>query len=619
MFVVLFMSLILLCTACFEDKNAEFQHLVVDRNSGHVFIGAVNKIYELSEDLAIEKWIPTGPLNKTDDKLTDNVNKVLILDDSGRLITCGSALGICSIRNITNIYIGCDVPITVVSDEEKVSTVAFLAAGPLSSNRSTRILYLASEVKDNKDIPSITGRLLDNRNDFEIAKVLSEHNEINQVKGADIHNNFLYAKDNNVNYVYGFSSGIYSYFLKTQKKEDGDYHSVIARVCQDDENYYNSYTEIPITCKNTDNTSYNLAQTGFVQKAAGFLAQSLEISSNDDVLYAAFCPDNEKSSSPLEKSVLCVFSLQNIRKKFAENIKKCFNGNGMRSIGLKKPESCLKTDLQTDYEDVCGLGVNVPLDGRIPLEGNALIYFADKVSALIATNVRDHSVIIAGTASGRLKKVIADNATLGVEYQDIIVHESHPIMKDLIFSHNDEYLYALTKVFKIPIQECSDYKSYTECFQDIYCGWCSPKQKCTIESDCKYAHYKDPLFWISSGSKFQAVITEVKPNNIFITSETLLTVKIENVVNLIDQMFCNFVLDGVSYVTNGTQIEKGTQCKTPIFNSNKTYGRGLDPIPIKLLIQNSITEPAFAATIVNFLDCNTFTSCTECIKKTDCK
>lgn len=74
-------------------------------------------MYQLSPDLDIVATAKTGPRNDSKDcsfsectqnltrKLTDNINKVLLIDYStSRLITCGSLFqGICSVRSLQNI------------------------------------------------------------------------------------------------------------------------------------------------------------------------------------------------------------------------------------------------------------------------------------------------------------------------------------------------------------------------------------------------------------------------------------------------------------------------------------------------------------------------------------
>lgn len=82
-----------------------------------VFVGGRNRIYQLSPDLDIVATAITGPKNDSKDcsfnectqnltrKLTDNINKVLLIDYStSRLITCGSLFqGICSVRSLQNV------------------------------------------------------------------------------------------------------------------------------------------------------------------------------------------------------------------------------------------------------------------------------------------------------------------------------------------------------------------------------------------------------------------------------------------------------------------------------------------------------------------------------------
>ena len=65
-----------------------------------------------------------------------------------------------------------------------------------------------------------------------------------------------------INYIYGFDSEGFSYFLTTQMKQTSpsSYHSKLVRVCHDDSDYY-SYTEIPIQCiSGQDSEDYTLVQ-----------------------------------------------------------------------------------------------------------------------------------------------------------------------------------------------------------------------------------------------------------------------------------------------------------------------------------------------------------------------
>jgi plexin A len=72
-----------------ETGTERFNHLVVDKNTGLVFIGAVNHLHQLSPDLALVMSEVTGPRDDSPEcsareclptvlkKPTDNMNKAL--------------------------------------------------------------------------------------------------------------------------------------------------------------------------------------------------------------------------------------------------------------------------------------------------------------------------------------------------------------------------------------------------------------------------------------------------------------------------------------------------------------------------------------------------------------
>ena len=76
--------------------------------------------------------LPDCPV-ATEKKLTNNVNKALLIDYSeSRLIECGSLFqGICTVRNLRNISnVEENVREPVVANNATASTVAFIAPGP---------------------------------------------------------------------------------------------------------------------------------------------------------------------------------------------------------------------------------------------------------------------------------------------------------------------------------------------------------------------------------------------------------------------------------------------------------------------------------------------------------
>lgn len=332
--------------------DTNLNHLLVDTITGRVFVGGVNRLYQLSPDLELHETVKTGPQNDSVEctildcpmnavrKPTDNYNKVLLIDRAtSRLIACGSLFqGTCTVRNLQNVSIvEHEVPDAVVSNDANSSTVAFIAPGP-PQHPVTNVMYVGVTYTNNSpyrsEIPAVASRSLEKTKMFQIASSAV-------TTGTRTFINSYARESYLVNYVYGFSSERFSYFLTTQLKHSHhsspkEYITKLVRICQEDSNYY-SYTEIPVECisEAQGGTKFNLVQAGYLGKPSSDLAQSLGISIQDDVLFAVF--SKGENNIPTNNSALCIFSLKSIRRKFMQNIKFCFNGNGMRGLDFISP------------------------------------------------------------------------------------------------------------------------------------------------------------------------------------------------------------------------------------------------------------------------------------------
>ncbi|KAJ1526201.1 hypothetical protein ONE63_009360 [Megalurothrips usitatus] len=367
----------------FSDQGTErFNHLVVDKNTGRVFIGAVNKLYQLSPDLDLVIAETTGPKDDHPDcsvlldcpanivvKATDNVNKALVIDyTTTRLISCGSVYqGICHVRNLHNISdVSQIVKEAVVANNATASTVAFIAPGPPNPPVS-QVMYVGVTYTGNSpyrsELPAVSSRSLDANNMFSIA-------ETAVTTGTRQFLNSLARERYPIHYVYGFASEGFSYFMTVQMKttSPSPYISKLVRVCHDDENYY-SYTEIPIECEQPSGSGapgkkYNLVQAAYVGKPGSDLAGDLGITAQDDVLFAVFAEsdnsEGEVSIKPSSRSALCVYSLKSVRRKFMQNIKSCFSGNGTRGLDFISPSHpCVLTVSAEPLVGVRGQGSGV--------------------------------------------------------------------------------------------------------------------------------------------------------------------------------------------------------------------------------------------------------------------
>jgi len=343
-----------------NNDTQRFNHLVVDKNTGRVFIGAVNRLFQLSPELTLVKNEATGPMDDHPDcsvqlhcpphitvKSTDNVNKALVIDyTTTRLISCGSVhQGICSVRDLHDISNVIEVvKEAVVANNATASTVAFIAPGPPNPPVS-QVMYVGVTYTHNSpyrsELPAVSSRSLDKAKMFHIA-------ETAVTTGTRQFLNSLARERYPIHYMYGFASEGFSYFMTVQMKQTNlsPFISKLVRVCHDDENYY-SYTEIPIECQSPER-NYNLVQAGFVGKPGSDLANNLGITAQDDVLFAVFSEsdknEGETSIKPNQYSALCVYSLKAIRRKFMQNIKSCFSGNGTRGLDFISPShNCVPT------------------------------------------------------------------------------------------------------------------------------------------------------------------------------------------------------------------------------------------------------------------------------------
>ncbi|XP_037086634.1 LOW QUALITY PROTEIN: plexin-A1-like [Pollicipes pollicipes] len=488
----------------------KLNHMVVDEHTGRVYVGAINRLYQLSRDLDLVISVETGPEDDDPEcspanecpayvvkRPTDNVNKALVIDKThGTLIVCGSLFqGRCQVRNLHNVsVVERQAEEAVVANNETASTVAFIAPGP-PNPPETHVLYVGvtftggARAPYRNEVPAVSSRSLDRDRMFTIS-------ELAVTTGTRMSINSLARERYYISYVYGFGSNGFSYFLTTQARrstETSPYISKLVRVCQDDPHYY-SYTEIPIDCIDDKGIKYNLAQAAHVATAGSDVATKLGITAQDDVLYAVFSvserSEGENSDKPTNKSALCVYSLKDIRHKFTRNImEECYRGNVDRGLEFISPgKKCVSTKfelLETVGEDFCGMDVNTPIGGSMAVTAVAVLTVDTLLTSVAATSTGDFTVVFAGTATGHIKKVVveplSERKIKANEYGDLAVQHGSRVQADLRFDKRKQHLYVMTekKVSKVKVQECHLYASCGECLgaRDPYCGWCSLENK----------------------------------------------------------------------------------------------------------------------------------------------
>ena len=325
--------------------SEELYNIDIDNETNIIFIGGKNLLLKASSTLNELKRITTGPLWDYINCLesqpvcpqenTDNRNKILLIDTGNKkLITCGSLThGVCQGRNLETLSVEISNTKEYVVSNSDLPSVAVI--GP-SWDHGKRALYVATSW-DGKTYgsgtlnflispkPSVSTRNIDGSNVFAVSSS-SPLDGYSYLHFTDL--NYL------VNYVYGFTLGGFTYFVSVQettesynqKKNPKVFSTFIIRICQRDKNYI-SYLELPLECKGTNGTNFNIGTSAYLTKPGNFFAKSAGIQASDEVLVVTFVQTNGGWNDPASKSGVCFYPVKEINEKLAADQKKCADGS----------------------------------------------------------------------------------------------------------------------------------------------------------------------------------------------------------------------------------------------------------------------------------------------------
>ena len=324
--------------------SEELYNIDIDNETNIIFIGGKNLLLKASSTLKEVKRITTGPkpdnkecLESQPDctlKNTDNRNKILLIDSRNKkLITCGSLThGVCQGRNLETLSVEISNNNEYVVSNSELPSVAVI--GPRWDGK--RALYVATSWDGKRygskilnvlinPKPSVSTRNIDGSNIFAVsANSPFDGSSFLQFKNL----NYL------VNYVYGFTLGDFTYFVSVQettesynqKKNPKVFSTFIIRICQRDKNYF-SYLELPLECKGTNGTNFNIGTSAYLTKPGNFFAKSSGIQASDEVLVVTFVQTNGGWDDLASKSGVCFYPVKEINEKLAADQKKCADGS----------------------------------------------------------------------------------------------------------------------------------------------------------------------------------------------------------------------------------------------------------------------------------------------------
>ncbi|XP_065224282.1 uncharacterized protein LOC135848315 [Planococcus citri] len=620
-----------------DNSTLKFNKLTVFKSS--IFVGAVNRLYQLSLDLELLANITTGPFStnfsvtkpgyneKVNPKSMDNHNKILLLyeqNDTSRLITCGT-LQFCSIYNLNGTTMSESNVIKVfepvVANTPTASTVAFIKH--LEDARESDIdegytLWTAQSYSNFtqpfqvpafavRNLPSF--RLIDNS-----SKILF---------------NSKYRDKYIVNYIYGFESPenhYKSYILTTQQSsvtETSPYISKLIRICGGalGRNLVNRYAEIPLECIVKGERPYNLVQ-----------AASLGVSgSGETLLFAIFSQsENMNSQKPNNRSAICMYSLKDIDKQFGENIKNCFHGNGKPGVEFISPgRQCIKHSIHKGF---CLSGINMPIGGNIPIKRPSLLTFDAHLTAIATRHLDEdsHIDVFVGTSTGHLKKIIVENSTSACEYDDVTIDEQSPVNAELVLYEKDLLVMTENTLTKVDVEKvqitCAVFRTHDDCIQsNTTCNyWCSRTKECTTKCSCNLRI----RYWKSMYDSIKSENSSIlKPHDSeYLQRDISIAVKLRSssdefsviLLQFKEYLYC-VIADGnlnitfpAKNVTYQSENEYTIDCSFPNSSLALPSGSHYFSSTLWILISNENT-PFVWSTNISLHHCNVYTSCFECI------
>uniref|UniRef100_UPI00358EBDEE plexin-A1-like isoform X1 n=1 Tax=Myxine glutinosa TaxID=7769 RepID=UPI00358EBDEE len=641
-----------------EQSNWPLNHLVVHPYTGTVYVGAVNRIYQLSSRLELARSHETGPVRDNPACYpppmveacpqglvsTINVNKLLMLDHTtDRLLACGSVFqGVCQLLKPDDLFkLGEPMHRAehyLSSVNESGTMVAFVVPSDIGEERGVNrdgqhVLYVGTPVGGRVDyFPTLSARkLTEDAEDSEMFDFIY-HNEFvsSQLK---IPSDTLASFPNfDIFYIYGFHSGAFAYFLTLQphtrpavwgggdaSSRGAHFSSKIVRLCLTDSKFY-SYVELPVMCQK-DGIEYTMMEAAVLARPDPLMAKRLGISERDDVLFAVMARDRENRHMVPRSSVLCMFALSDIDRSITERIRSCYRGEGRLQLSwnLNKDMRCLSSLVIID-DKFCGWDTNQPLGGSVEVKGTALLSdLSDGMTSVVTYIYNNHSVIFVGTSRGSIKKIRVDTSVghgiCAVQYGEIRGVSDGPFLRDIAFSPDKHFLYLLTEqqVVRIPVERCRQFDSCSTCIGagDPHCGWCVLHARCCRRDECPLAGEPGRF----SDAPGRCVKLQASPTALSVSSsQQQLRLKLQNAPDVSPGVTCSF---GGLWGSAGSVSGSSVICLSPSHDQIKKIPvSNVRQRVVSLTLTSRETGKNFATVNITFYNCSTHHSCLECVRST---
>uniref|UniRef100_A0A8C1XDW4 Plexin b1b n=1 Tax=Cyprinus carpio TaxID=7962 RepID=A0A8C1XDW4_CYPCA len=589
----------------FLRNDTFFEHLALhpDPKLGRVYLGARDRLYQLSFDLQLEAEEETGPVIDSRDclppisdtncpqaKWTNNHNKLLLVDPySQELISCGSVYqGICqkrSLDSVGKVLFSAERPVDtqyVAANDPNVSTVGLVA---LTRGRGKQqpVLFVGRGYTNSQ--PPISTRNL-------VMEPVFSYEETSKLAVAGRLSEYDH------HFVTSFTHRSYVYFMfyrRDLQSPSREYRTYVSRMCLDDTAYY-SYVEVPLSCRSAGGKNYNLLQALHVglPKSDKVLGKESTVAS-EEVLLGVFSSHFASSSRPNEESAVCVFSLEQVDKRISATRDLCYtemgraDGQEVAYIEYEVKSNCANLPANTLDAYPCGSDhTPSPMASRVLVEAEPIFDSPSVRLTAVAVSVREeHTIAFLGDSQGNLHKVFLGPKGEVEEYAVISIHPSAPISRELRLDHQENHLYILTSnmLEKRPVAECEKHLDCQSCLlaHDPYCGWCVLEGKCGLRSECVRGDQKDQWLWSFDIEQQCLSVTFLNPSNISREERRIISLSIPGLPSLEQGEHYSCVFQDRSSLAVVT--ESGVTCSSPHVHTLPYVSPGQDFFTVTLSLR----------------------------------
>nr|XP_054772210.1 plexin-B2-like [Lytechinus pictus] len=479
-----------------SDFKLPFNHIAFNNITGDIYIGARERLYQLDSGLNLKETVDTGKCS-SDNEGNSNDNKLLlsvVTPQNYTLITCGGCGDNCQIRNLANISLDVRCPTNTgdVVATGDLPTVAVVAIGNdfASSGMDQPGSFLFNGISGTGGTTLLT--------------FISKRSLVDLKETQSIPLSFI-KSDYSQSFQHLISYNDYLYYFISRNKE-----SYLGRICRESpDQVFESYTEIELQCGHDG--SQNVIQSAYIGPAGSELADSMNISTEDGVLYAIFLSSSSSS--------LCVYTMIDVQQSFEDAILGCIQGTGT---------------------------------------GIANSFMSDNPNS-----------------KSKCEKLNIVNSSFGYVYEDVFLGGGSVLQEMFLYESKGRITLATSsdlnstqnRVVTIDLVNCGQYQTCEECIGenggndgDPYCGWCTLEANCTRYEECTFPD--ESTRWLSYNAIQCVSVSDVQPDHRLpyqITQEITITVQQLPTLNDNHRYQCAFD----SYLANAVTTSDTVVCTTP--------------------------------------------------------